>query len=131
MNIFKLCRRLIKNGYFSKRFNYTTLIQIPKKGSAQELDNKRVIHIKDWLPRLVEALVVQEVKTDIFETGTKFQIVGCPGMRIVFHLFVVKSNIAVKIRSGKGLILTLLDLIKFLDKQSLVDACDSLYSSLD
>ena len=48
-------------------------------------------------------------------------------MRTVFHLFVVNSNIAVKTRSGQGVILTLLDLIKFFDKQSLIDACDSLY----
>ena len=48
-------------------------------------------------------------------------------MRTVFHLFVVKSNIAIKISFGKGDILTLLDLIKFFDKQSLTDACDSLH----
>ena len=54
------------------------------------------------------------MKADIFEADTKFQIGGCPGMRTVFHLFVVKSNIAVKTRSGQGVILTLLDLIKFL-----------------
>ena len=92
-----------------------TLIQLPKKGSAQELENKRFIHIKDWLARLVEALTVQQMKTEIFQAGTKFQIGGCPGMRTVFHLFVVKSNIAVKIIQGKGVIITLLDLIKFFD----------------
>ena len=75
----------------------------------------------------MEALAVQQMKADIFEADTKFQIGGCPGMRTVFHLFVVKSNIAVKTRSGQGVILTLLDLIKFFDKQSLVDACDSLH----
>ena len=50
-------------------------------------------------------------------------------MRTVFHLFVVKSNIAIKISFGKGVILTLLDLIKFFDKQSLIDACDSLHKA--
>ena len=126
LSILKLCRRLIENETFPKRFNLTTLIQLPKKGSAQELENKRFIHIKDWLARLVEALTVQQMKTEIFQAGTKFQIGGCPGMRTVFHLFVVKSNIAVKISQGKGVIITLLDLIKFFDKQSLVDACESL-----
>ena len=69
------------------------------------------------------------MKAEIFQAGTKFQIGGCPGMRTVFHLFVVKSNIAVKILLGKGVIITLLDLIKFFDKQSLTDACDSLHKA--
>ena len=43
--IFKLCKRLIRNQCVPGRFNLTTLIQLPKKGSAQELDNKRFIHI--------------------------------------------------------------------------------------
>ena len=69
------------------------------------------------------------MKDEIFAAGTKFQIGGCPGKRTVFHLFVVQSNIALKLFMGKGVILTLLDLIKFFDKQSLIDACDALHQA--
>ena len=127
--ILKLCGRFISKETFPTRFNLTTLIQLPKKGSAQLLDNKRFIHIKDWLARLVEALTVEPMKAKIFEAGTKFQIGGCPGMRTVFHLFVVKSNIIMKLKSGQGVIMTFLDLIKFFDKQSLIDACDALFNA--
>ena len=51
--ILKLCRRFIKNESFPSRFNLTTLVQLPKKGSAQDLDNKRFIHLKEWLARLI------------------------------------------------------------------------------
>lgn len=125
----KLCRRFISKETFPTRFNLTTLIQLPKKGSAQLLDNKRFIHIKDWLARLVEALTVEPMKADIFEAGTKFQIGGCPGMRTVFHLFVVKSNIIMKLKFGQGVIMTFLDLIKFFYKQNLIDACDALFNA--
>ena len=54
------------------------------------------------------------MKAEIFQTGTKY-LGGCPGMRTVIHLFVVKSNTAVKISLGKGVIITILDLIKFFD----------------
>ena len=91
--------------------------------------NVRFIHIKEWLARLVEALTVQPMKAEIFAAGTKYQIGGCPGKRTVFHLFVVKSNIALKLLMGGGVILTLLDLVKFFDKQSLIDACDALYQA--
>ena len=47
--ILNLCRRFIENETFPTHFNLTTLIQLPKKGSAQELDNKRFIHMKEWL----------------------------------------------------------------------------------
>ena len=129
MAILKLCKRLIRVEAFPSRFDLTTLIQLPKKGSAQELDNKRFIHMKDWLPRLVEALTVGQMEKGIFAARTKFQIGGCPGKRTVFHLFVVQSNIARKNQLGTGVIMTLLYLIKFIDKQSLVDACDALYKA--
>ena len=74
--ILNMCRRFIKNETFPKRFNLTTLIQLPKKGSAQDLNNKRFIHMKEWLPRLVEALTVEPMKEDIFAAGTKYQIGG-------------------------------------------------------
>jgi hypothetical protein len=47
-------------------------------------------------------------------------------MRTVFHLFVVKRIVALNLMMGQGLLLTLLDIIKFFDKQSLIDACDAL-----
>ena len=112
LSILKLCRRFLSKENFPKKFNLTTLIQLPKKGSAQLLDNKRFIHIKDWLARLVEALTVKPMKAEIFKAGTKFQIGGCPGMRTVFHLFVVKSSIIMKLKMGQGVIMTFLDLIK-------------------
>ena len=115
--------------YTGCRFDLTTLVQLPKKGCAQQLDNKKFIHMKDWLARVVEALTVSPMKADIFAAGSKFQISGCPGQRTVFHLFVVKRNIALKIKLGKGLLLTVLDLIKFFDKQSLVDACNALHKA--
>ena len=85
--------------------------------------------MKEWTARLVEAQVVEPMKEDIWATGTKYQIGGCPGKRTVFHLFVIKGNLALKIIQGKGVILTLLDLIKSFDKQSLMDACSTLYQA--
>ena len=86
--IYKLCKRFIMNEEFPRSFDITTLIQIPKKGSQLNLDNSRFIHMKQWMPRLCEALTVAKMKEDILNAGTKFQIGGCPGQRTQFHLFV-------------------------------------------
>ena len=128
--IFQLCKRFINKEEFPSSFDITTLIQLPKKGSLLYLDNSRYLHIKEWPARLVEALTVREMKDPIFSAGTKYQIGGCPGQRTQFHLFVIKSLIALRLQpGGRGLVLTILDIIKFFDKQSLVDAMDALYQA--
>ena len=130
--IMKLCKRFIKTEDFPESFNVTTLVQLPKSGSQLLLENSRFIHLKEWLPRICEALAVREMKGAIFSAGTKYQIGGCPGQRTQFHLFVTKSMIALRLHRGgrnAGTILTVADIMKFFDKQSLVDAMDSLYQA--
>jgi hypothetical protein len=124
--ILKLCKKFIRKEEFPKCFDITTLIQIPKKGSQLYLENSRFIHMKHWLPRLVEALTVSKMKEDILKASSKFQIGGRPGQRTQFHLFVVKSLIALRKAEGEGCILTLVDIRKFFDKQSLIDAMNTL-----
>ena len=55
------------------------------------------------------------------------QIGGCPGQRTVFHLFVINSRIALRLKFGEACFLTLFDIIKYFDKQSLDDTCDALF----
>ena len=128
--ILQLCRRFIRTEEFPSSFDLSTLVQLPKPGSQLLLDNSRFLHIKLWAPRICEALAVREMKDAIFEAGTKYQIGGCPGQRTQFHLFVIKSLIALRIQPGgrhAGSILTVTDIIKFFDKQNLIDAMDSLH----
>ena len=47
--------------------------------------------MKEWLPRLTEALTVNLMKEDILESGTKYQIGGVPGHRVEEHLLVIKK----------------------------------------
>ena len=84
-------------------------------------------NMKQWLPRLVEALTVRGMKNKILSAGTKFQIGGCPGQRTQFHLFVVKSLIALRLDEGEGCLITAVDIKKFFDKQSLTDAMQTLH----
>ena len=127
-----MCLRFIKTESFPSSFDITTLIQLPKKGSQVDLDNSRFIHLKEWLPRLCEALAVNEMKDKILEAGTKYQIGGCPGQHTQFHLYVLKSLIALRLQRGgrnAGSLLTVADIKKFFDKQNLVDAMDSMYQA--
>ena len=72
---------------------------------------------------------VRKIKDNILGAGTKLQIGGRPGQRTQFHLFVVKSLIAARRLEGEGCILFVVDIRKFFDKQSLVDAMHTLHKA--
>ena len=87
---------------FPSRFDKTILVQLYKlKGPVQQLSSHHFIHMKEWTARLAEALQVQGMKEDILKAGSKFQLGGKPGMRVQFHLFTVKSVIAMKSKQKK------------------------------
>ena len=57
---------MIEEENFPKRFDNTVLQQLWKrKGEKEDLNNHRYIHMKDWLPRLCESIVVGKMKQDI------------------------------------------------------------------
>ena len=121
-----MIKKMIKYEEFPKSFDKTLLIQIHKSGSSQDLANSRFIHMKEALAKITESLVVKGMKEDILEASSKFQIGGQPGMRTNFHLFVLKSMIGIKENSEEGTIITVADIEKFFDKESLIDCMVSL-----
>ena len=129
-SIFKLCARMIKEETFPERFYETTLQQLWKRKFPREnLSNHRFIHLKDWLPKTCESLIVSQMKTQILEAGTKYQIGGVPGHRVEEHLITVKAIISRCIETGGGVIINLVDIKTFFDSESLRGVMDSLYSA--
>ena len=78
--------------------------------------------MKLWLPRLCEALTVRGMKDQILAAGTKFHNWGCPGQRTKFHLFVMRSLIALRLVTGFGY-------KEFFDKQIFIDTMHLLYKA--
>ena len=68
---------------FPKDFDSSTLHQIFKKGDKNDLSSFRYIHSKTWLPRTVDAVVVEEIKERILKASTPYQIGGQPNHRAV------------------------------------------------
>ena len=125
--ILKFCQRMHNEEKFPSRFYQTTLVQLYKqKGPMQQLSSHRFLHMKEWTARLVEALEVEGMKSNILDAGTKFQLGGKPGMRVQFHLFVVKSYLAMRKKNKEGAVVWSVDFQKFFDKEVLVDCLDTL-----
>ena len=132
MAIFGLCKRILEKEEIPMRFYLTLLVQLSKnRGCAQDLSNSRFLHIKDYLPRVCEALVVNSMKDDIVEATSKFQCGGVPRMRPQFHLFVIKSTMAMALVNKEGRIFTITDLVKFYDKEMLNAVILSLHGTVE
>ena len=126
--VFLLCKRIIENEEYPACFDLTVLQQIYKgKGSKSDLSNSRFIHLKDWLPRTCDALVVGGMKGKVLASSTKYQIGGQEGHRSQEHLFTLKSVMALLESRGEGFIFQLYDLRKFFDSESLRDVMDTLH----
>ena len=119
-SIYKFCKRMLDEEDFPSDFSITVLYQLWKrKGSKENLNNHRYIHMKNWLPRLTESLAVSMMKEDIIQNGAKYQIGGIPGHRVEVHLIVVKSVIGLYIHNKAGIVMQLVDIEKFFDKEIL------------
>ena len=118
---------MIEEENFPKRFDETKLQQLwKKKGVCEDLNKHRYLHIKDWLPRLCESLIVDKTKKDIIEGGTVYQIGSIPGHCSAEHLVSVKSIIQRCIDTGSGCIVQLVDIQKSFDSENLKCVMNSL-----
>ena len=116
--VFSFAQKMILEEEFPSCFDETTLHQIYKgKGKKEELSNNRYIHSKEWLSRLTEGLVVDNMKDKILKGSSPYQIGGQPGHQPKEHIFTVKSIIARCMKEGKMVILQAYDISKFFDKE--------------
>ena len=127
---FKFCQEMILKEQFPQAFNTTTLHMIFKggKGRKEILSDNRFIHSKTWMPRLAEALVVEEgLKKPLVEKSSIYQIGGQPKHRPEELMFSMKSIIS-KERSEKNpVIIQCWDISKFFDKEKIEDALLTCY----
>ena len=128
--LFTLCKAIWRTEKFPCMWEKSTLIQLYKlKGSRSVLDNMRHIHIKEEYPKFFGHLVVSAAKERMITNLTKFQIATKPGHRTQEHLFVIKSVLALYMSYGKAIILSMWDLSKNFDRESLTDCMNELYKS--
>ena len=128
--VYLICKRMIEEENFPATFRETVLHMIFKggKGKREELCDNRFIHSKQWLPRLVEAMVVQGgLKAPLVDASSIYQIGGQAGHRPEEMVFAIKSLIAKYRAEKKPVILQLYDLEKFFDKEMMEDAIATWY----
>ena len=92
-SIYKLCKRMLEAEEFPSSFRKTILNQIWRgTGSTDRLENSRFIHMKDYLPRACDAMVMEIMKDEIVESSSKVQVGGQPGHGSDEHLYTIKVS---------------------------------------
>ena len=125
--IFFLMKRLIEKEEVPKAYDLTSLTQIwKKKGSALSLNNMRFIHMKCWRAKLLEAIITEKMKPLIVEATPNIQIGGMPSSQAVEHLVTLKTWMKQIEENDTSGIVSLYDMAKFFDKESLLDCMDTL-----
>ena len=115
MAIFNLLQTVWKTEKIPSSWYNSTLTQLSKgKRNESDLDNKRFIHDKNELMKVLGQLVMEKAKENLLTNMTKFQIACKPGHRASEHLFVLKSVFALYQSRGKPLIVTTFDVYKVL-----------------
>ena len=121
---------MIKQDEVPSWFFETKLHQLWKRKYPREnLSNHRFIHMKDWLPKLSEGLLVSKMKANILYSGTKYQIGGKPRHRVEEHLITAKALISRSIIAEGGCMIQLVDIQCFFDAESLRGVMGSLYTA--
>ena len=106
------------------------LIQLPKgKPNLNNLDNIRHIHLKEIVPSLFGQIITLHAKDTLIDNMSKFQIATKPGHRATEHLYVILSIIESSEQKKKAQIITMYDLSKYFDRESLHDCCSEVYAN--
>ena len=128
-SVYKLCKKMILKEEFPKTFRKTILHMLWKqKVPVEILKNNRLIHLKEnFWPRTCEALVVNKMKDCILSSSSKFQVGGHPGHAPDEHIFTIKSLWEMLLMEGSGMILTLVDIVAFFDRENIHDVMQTLH----
>ena len=127
--VFKISKLIWETEDIPDSWNLTNLFQIFKKGPKNKLNSYRYIHLKNWFPRLFEGIVFQRAKPVLIKNISKFQIGAVPGHMPQEHLFVLKSLMALYKKLGIPIVINCWDILKFFDRQNLIDALSSAYTA--
>ena len=112
-----------------EKWRESIVLQKLKNPNKNSLDNIRFLHLKDCVPKLFSQMVLATVKDMLHENMTKFQIATKPGHRSTEHLFVILSIILLYEMTGRSTLISMFDIKKYFDSESVFDCCTELYKS--
>ena len=68
--VFQLIQRIHSKGEIPDEFKQMTLMKLHKKGPRNVIDNYWWLHLKDWMSKLTEKVILKKMRTH-FVQGTR------------------------------------------------------------
>ena len=127
--LFRLFQLVWRHEEIPEKWRESLLLQKLKNPNKTSLDNIRFLHLKSEVPKLFSQIVFNSIKSDLFANMTKFQIATKPGHRSSEHLFVIFSMIALCEASKDAILISMYDISKYFDSESVFDCCAEVYKS--
>ena len=128
--LYRLCQAVWSSEQIPETWKRSRLIQAYKgKGDKSCLDNFRHLHIKEEIPKIFGHFVMSKAKDSLISNMSKFQIGAKPGHMAQEHLFVMKSVLSLQIDLGEPVFLSMWDVSKFFDRESLRDCMSEVYNN--
>ena len=96
MVVFTLVQKIFLTGDVPQAFKKMTLMKLYKKGDQKLLSNYRFLHLKQWLPKITEKVIMKRLKKKMGEATPQFQLGGHPKASCVEHLVSLATLLQVR-----------------------------------
>ena len=123
MVVFALVQKIFLTGIVPVSFKKTTLMKLYKKGDQKLLSNYRFLHLKHWLPKITEKVIMKRLKRKMSAATPQFQLGGRAKASCVEHLVTLSTLLQVREKLKMATSLTFMDVVKCFDKVHLTDVC--------
>ena len=123
MVVFALVQKIFLSGKVPASFKKTTLMKLYKKGDQKLLSNYRFLHLKHWLPKITEKVIMKRLKRKMSEATPQSQLGGRAKASCVERLVTLATLLQFREKQKKATSLTFMDVKKCFDKVHLTDVC--------
>ena len=121
MVVFGLIQKIYLTGEVPESFKRTTLMKLYKKGDQKLLSNYRFLHLKHWLPKITEKVVMKRLIVKMNEATPDLQLGNRSSSSCVEHLVTLATVLQVREKEKKATAITFMDVQKCFDQVHLKD----------
>ena len=114
--IYALIQKIYLTGEVPKSFKKTSLMKLYKKGDRKLLSNYRFLHLKHWLPKITEKVVMKKLKKKMSLATPPEQLGGVKDASCEEHLVSLMTVLRSQERQKKATAVTFMDVVKCFDK---------------
>ena len=114
--IYALIQKIYLTGEVPKSFKKTSLMKLYKKGDRKLLSNYRFLHLKHWLPKITEKVVMKKLKKKMSLATPPEQLGGVKDASCEEHLVTLMTVLRSQERQKKATAVTFMDVVKCFDQ---------------